>query len=64
MVKNKRGRKGNHIPGYADRYVDTWILYNGEWIYQGQSRKKVAGVVNDGEYSYYSTREWKVRQAM
>jgi hypothetical protein len=64
MVKNKRGRKGTPIPGYEDRNVDTWAMFDGEWVYQRKTGKRIAGVVDDGEYSYYSINGLKMRQEM
>ncbi|MCR4671946.1 MAG: hypothetical protein K5637_01745 [Lachnospiraceae bacterium] len=54
MVKNKRGRKSNTVFGYANRVVETWAKYDGEWVYQGLCGKRLCGVTSDGEYDYYT----------
>ena len=64
MVQNKKGRKSNTLYGYEDRYVDTWAMFDGVWVYQGKSKKKVIGTENDGEYSYYTTCGVQMKQAL
>ena len=54
-ISNKRGRKQKNLFGYVDEYVDTWTEENGEWVYIGQSKKRVARVEEKDGYRYYKS---------
>lgn len=61
-ITNKRGRKSTTAFGYENEMVKTWAKLDGEWIYQGMSKRKLTGITNEGAYNYYMFFGTEMRQ--
>lgn len=50
--------------GFTDDWVKTWLFKNGEWVYYGLCKKRIAPITTDGEYTYFDFYGTKVRQQL